>query len=141
MPDGSPTINFPYEILTPQGRIDAGQTVSAMLPAIDGAIGFLAHRAPVVAQLGAGRLSVRRAEGGWMEYFVSGGFAHVRQGALTVLAEECTPAESLNRQAAEAELALARDLPAGTEADWQRRQRAVTIAKARLRVIGERPTG
>ncbi len=126
--------SFRYELLTPQGRLETGQTVSVVLPAVDGLIGILARRAPLVAQVGAGRMTVRRTDGGVSDYYVAGGFAHIREGALTVLAEECTPAESLSQDAAILQLERARALPADTEADWQRRECALAAANAKLRL-------
>jgi len=141
MTDGYYITSFRYEVLTPQGRVDAGQTVSVTLPAVDGSIGILARRAPLVAEMGAGRMSVRRPEGGSVEYYVAGGFAQVREGALTVLAEECAPAESLRPEAALAELERARRLPTDTEADWRRRERAMAIAGVKLRLAREQAAG
>ena len=129
--------DFCYEILTPHGRVGSGTTVGVVLPAADGAIGILARRAPLVAELGAGRMTVHRPDGPAAEYFVAGGFAQVREGGLTVLAEECIPAASLDRQAALAELDRARRLPTDTDADWQRRTEAMAIAKTKLYLIEE----
>jgi F-type H+-transporting ATPase subunit epsilon len=140
MADAYAIHSFGYEILTPQGRLDSGQTVSVMLPAVDGWIGVLARRAPLVAQVGAGRMSIRRPEGGSSEYYVAGGFAQVREGLLTVLAEECVPAASLSQEAAVLELDRARALPRETEADWDRRGRAMAIAMAKLRLAQEQAT-
>jgi F-type H+-transporting ATPase subunit epsilon len=137
MADAYAIHSFGYEILTPQGRLETGQTVSVTLPAADGWIGILARRAPLVAQLGAGRMSIRQPEGGSNEYYVAGGFAHVREGGLTVLAEECVPAGSLSQEVAVHEVELARALPTETEADWERRERAMAIAKAKLRLAQE----
>jgi len=132
---------FGYEILTPQGRMESGETPSVMLPAADGWIGILARRAPLVALMGAGRMTIRRPEGGSNEYYVAGGFANVREGELTVLAEECIPAGALSPEAATQELSRARALPTETEADWQRRERAMAIAKAKLRLAQEQTAG
>lgn len=137
MADNGPINKFSYEVLTPQGRVDSGQTVSVSLPAVDGGIGILARRAPLVAELGAGRMTVHRPDGPAAEYFVAGGFAQVREGGLTVLAEECIPAASLDRQAALAELDRARRLPTDTDADWDRRTQAIAIARTKLYLIEE----
>jgi F-type H+-transporting ATPase subunit epsilon len=131
---------FRYEIFTPQGRVESGETVSVTLPAADGGIGILARRAPVVAQMGAGRMTVRRSDGAMNEYYVAGGFAQVREGALTVLAEECIPAGSLSEEAAAQELERAQALPAETWADRRRRQRALSMAQAKLRLAQEQAT-
>jgi F-type H+-transporting ATPase subunit epsilon len=136
MPDLRYLKSFQYEILTPQGRVDTGQTVGLVLPAVDGAIGFLARRAPLVAAMGAGRMTVHLTEDRSVEYFVAGGFAHVHQKGLTILAEQCIPATSLDREAAAAELEAARQLPDKTDFQRQHRQEAMAIAAAKLRLAG-----
>jgi F-type H+-transporting ATPase subunit epsilon len=136
MPDLRYPKSFQYEILTPQGRVATGQTVGMVLPAVDGAIGFLARRAPLVAAMGAGRLTVHLTEDKSVEYFVAGGFAHVHQTGLTVLAEECIPATSLSLQAAAAELEQARRMPDETDLDHRRRLEAIAAAAVKLRLAG-----
>jgi F-type H+-transporting ATPase subunit epsilon len=126
--------DFRYEILTPHGRVGSGTTVGVVLPAVDGAIGILARRAPMVAAMGTGRMTLHGTDGRSVAYFVSGGFAQVHQGALTVLAEQCTPAEFISPQAAQAELEQARALPTETPADWCRRERAIALALSKLRL-------
>ena len=126
---------FQYEILTPQGRLADGTAVGAVLPAVDGLIGILARRAPLVAQLAAGCVTVRLPGGRSEEYFVAGGFAHVRPQGLTVLAEQGAPRESLDPQAAAAELEQARQMPAETFDERQHRREAIAAAKAKLRAI------
>ncbi len=130
--------SFHYEILTPQGRVDTGQTTEVVLPAVDGAIGFLARRAPLVAAMGAGRMTVHLTEDKSVEYFVAGGFAHVHQKGLTILAEQCIPATSLSQEAAAAELEQARHLPDETDFQHQLRLEAMAAAAVKLRMAGGR---
>jgi F-type H+-transporting ATPase subunit epsilon len=99
---------FKYEVLSPHGPVDSAQAVSAVVPARDGQVGVLAGRAPLAAVLGAGSLGFQRPDGSVREYFVSGGFAQVHDGTLTVLAEQCLPAAELDLQTAWDELQRAR---------------------------------
>jgi F-type H+-transporting ATPase subunit epsilon len=99
---------FKYEVLSPDGPVDAAEAVSAVFPACDGQVGVLADRMPLAAVLGAGALRFERPDGTVREYFVAGGFAQVHNGMLTILAEQCLPAAELNRQAAWEELQRAR---------------------------------
>jgi F-type H+-transporting ATPase subunit epsilon len=126
--------SFHYEILTPQGRIADGTAVGAVLPAADGLIGILAHRAPLVAELKAGCVTVRLPEGRSEEYFVAGGFAHVHRRGLTVLAEQGDLLKSLNAQTAAAELKDAHQMPAGTADERQRRKEVIATAEMKLRL-------
>jgi F-type H+-transporting ATPase subunit epsilon len=100
--------SFRYEVLSPEGPIDAAEAVSAVFPARDGQVGVLADRAPLAAVLGAGAMSFHRPDGTLREYFLAGGFAQVRSGTLTILAECCIPAERLDRHKAMEELQFAR---------------------------------
>jgi len=128
---------FRCELLTPSGSAFASQVVFAVVPAADGQLGILGQRAPVVAAMGAGRLAVQLPDGQTREYFVAGGFAQMRDNALTVLAERCVPLERLDPSAAWDEIEKAKSLPADTRAAAARRAEAISVARTKLRVAQE----
>jgi len=123
---------FDVEILTPQGAAASAQAVSLVLPAADGQLGVLADRAPLMALLGAGALRLERADGSAQAYFVAGGFARVLDGAVTILAEQCVPLESLSPAQAQRELDEANGMPADDAEAGRRRRSAVEAAKKKL---------
>ena len=94
---------------------------------------MLAHRAPLLAKLGAGKLRVEGPEGK-REFFIAGGFVQVVGDKLTVLTEECRHLADLDRAAAERDLQAALALSARGEAGAALRDRALTRARAQLRL-------
>jgi len=125
--------SYKLDLITPHGRVDTWDVYSAVFPAIDGLIGILGGRAPVVTLMGAGPLSAETTDGRRVLYFVAGGFANMLDDVLTVLAEQCTLADKLTRDQARADLEAARKLPGG-----DRRNAELAVAKAKL-ALAERP--
>ena len=82
---------FHLILLTASEPVVAAEVTSVVLPAVDGMVGVLARRAPFTAELGDGRLTIRRP-GRRHRYFVSGGVADLHENVLTVVAERCLPA-------------------------------------------------
>ncbi len=103
------------------------------LPLIDGELGILPGRAPLIGRLGFGELRTRQA-GATHRYFVDGGFVQVRDNVVTVLTGRAIPAERIDAQAAQAELDKARALPGSTAAAQAEKSRAVDRARGQLRV-------
>lgn len=126
---------FPFEVLTPQGRLCAIEAVSAVFPASDGLVGVLGGHGPLVALMGAGPLTVQQLQGPTHEFYVAGGFAHVRDGALTILAEECARLEDMDREAAWEEIERARALPAETDEEVARRDQRLAVARIKFSVV------
>ncbi len=84
--------------------------------------------------IGAGRLAVEDESGKASEYFVSGGFANIREAAVSILPEQCVELARLVAKDARAELDRAGQMPLGSPADRIRRQDAMTIAQAKVRL-------
>lgn len=129
---------FRCEVRTPDGPVLTAEAVSAIVPMADGLLGILAGRAPLIGMLGAGALAVTMPGDQRQTFFVSGGFAHVGENGLSVLAEVCQMIEDLDSSAAATELEKARSLPTDTPANRQRRQDAIEAASARVRVVQAR---
>ena len=110
------------------------QAVSVIFPAADGLAGVLAHCGPIASTLGAGPLTVEQADGHKLEYFVAGGFAHVRDDVVTILAEECQPTDCLSADVARRQLEEARAEAGRPAVPLDARQWALQVARARLRV-------
>ena len=78
---------FRCRVLTAEESFLDVEAVSAIFPAADGMVGVLPGRLPLVAALGAGRVTVRRP-GRQYRIVVEGGAAHLRDNVLTILAEK-----------------------------------------------------
>ncbi|HPF37896.1 MAG TPA: ATP synthase F1 subunit epsilon [Phycisphaerae bacterium] len=75
-------------IITPEKQVLETQATQVIVPAHDGLVGILDHRAPLVCELGKGDLRIDLAAGGEKHVKVSGGFAQVLNNQVTVLTEQ-----------------------------------------------------
>jgi F-type H+-transporting ATPase subunit epsilon len=126
---------FRLSVVTPERAAWEGEVRFVAVPAHDGEIGFLAHRAPLIAKLASGPLRIETSDGRTETLFVDGGFAEMLGNRLTVLTEEARPVEDLDRAAAEKQLAEARAMSAVDDEAFAERQRALHKAREELRLI------
>ncbi len=109
---------FRCQLVTPSAKLLDDEVSYANVPAWDGLFGVLPGRAPLLAQLGLGELTVTfpdtTGKGGERSYVIDGGFVKMAGNTLTILAETAVPAEELTETDAKAELAEAeaRTVPA-----------------------------
>ena len=73
-------------VVTPEAEVWTGEADMLIATAIDGEIGILPGHAPLLAALDVGRLSIDRG-GSREEAAVDGGFLHVKDNRVDVLAE------------------------------------------------------
>jgi F-type H+-transporting ATPase subunit epsilon len=125
---------FQLSVVTPEREVLAVQAKSVSLPAYDGEMGILAHRAPLLAKLGAGMLRVEEASGAKRTLFVAGGFAQMVDDKLTLLTEEAVEPEKITVEQARASLAEAEKLPNGTDGENAKREAALAKARALARI-------
>ena len=124
--------SFSLEVLTPTSCTCRMDVVSVVFPAVDGQVGVMTGRAPLVAVVGCGRLIVEPVSGKGREFFVAGGFAHVHENAMAVLAEECIPLEDMDAEAIWEELEQARHMPVETDEHWTQRDKAIDVARLKF---------
>jgi F-type H+-transporting ATPase subunit epsilon len=125
---------FRVAVVTPEREVLAGEARFVALPAYDGEMGILPRRAPLLVALGSGVLRVEDAAGVSRRLFVSGGFAQMVEDRLTVLTEEAREPETLEAEAGRTSLATARELPAGSDEEWRKKQRALDRARTVARL-------
>ena len=125
---------FRVSVVTPEREVLAADARFVALPAYDGEMGILPRRAPLLAQLGSGKLRVEEVGGAERVLFVSGGFAQMVDERLTVLTEEAVEVSAIAPAAAEEGLVTARALPATSDEAWRKRQRAYDRARALARL-------
>jgi F-type H+-transporting ATPase subunit epsilon len=133
--------DFHCTIITPVEKVfDQGVTY-ASFPAWDGQQGVIAGQSPLVSELGIGALRLDFCEGGSRWYLLEGGFAQVEDGTLTLLTDRATPAESLELEQTEAELAEANArvlAPGGDRAAIERDQQRALAKRALARAAAAR---
>jgi F-type H+-transporting ATPase subunit epsilon len=126
---------FALEILTPDGPVLATEAVSLVLPAADGQIGILGGHAPLLAMIGAGKLSLEDQTGNRREFFISGGFVNVRENAVSVLPEQCQNLGEIRPETARSELDQAQQMPSDTVESKALRRDAIFVARAKVRAV------
>jgi F-type H+-transporting ATPase subunit epsilon len=124
-------------VVTPERTLFDEVVEFVALPLIDGELGVLPGRAPVIGRLGFGELRTK-AQGSVKRYFVDGGFAQIRDNVVTVLTNRAIPAALVDPVAAEKELQLARARKGTGEIDLAEKAKAVSRATAMLRVASHR---
>jgi len=88
------------EIVTPE-RLVLSETVDeVVLPSIEGYMGVRPGHAPLLAKLDVGEVSFR-ADAGERHLAISGGFAEVLEGGVSILAETAELAEEIDIERAQ----------------------------------------
>ena len=126
---------FHLSVVTPERETLSTEVRFVALPAYDGELGLLPKRAAHLTQLGSGQLRLEDASGAKRTLFVSGGFAQMVDNKLTVLTDEAREPETIDAAAAEHSLLEAMSLPAGTEQEFEKRNRAISRARAMMRTV------
>lgn len=80
------------EVVSHEGRLWHGAALSVQVPTVDGSLGVLPGRQPLLAQMGEGTVTVTFASE-VMSFEVSGGFASVDSDFVTVVADHATVTE------------------------------------------------
>jgi F-type H+-transporting ATPase subunit epsilon len=123
---------FPLKLITPTGVVFDGlvEQVNAVDP--QGEFGVLADHIIFIASLVLGRLSIKRAEGGNLDYLVSDGLAQVDHGAMTITTtglEQCDEPDLAVAIAERAAKARLQEL----EAEMNATQHTLELARNRRR--------
>jgi F-type H+-transporting ATPase subunit epsilon len=128
-----------FELVSPERVLASVAADMVVVPGVEGDFGVLAEHAPVLSLLRPGVIEVYDGNTVSERIFVEGGFAEVNPHGLIVLAEAATPlaevpldeAKSLLRNA-EDDLA---DAPGATDAERERLERAIAIARVRVEAV------
>ena len=83
-------------VVTPEQEVWTGEADMVVATAIDGEIGILPGHAPLLAALDVGRLSIETG-GAKEEAAVDGGFLHVKDNRVDVLAEHAEMGGDVDR--------------------------------------------
>lgn len=81
-------------VVTPERQVLSESVESCVIPAHDGDIGILNQRAPLMCELGIGKLSYRKS-GKSQSIYVDGGFAQVHHNQVTVLTSQAYTADEI----------------------------------------------
>lgn len=131
------------KLITPDGVLADKPLQYASIPAHDGQFGVLPGRAPIVAKLGLGLLTLKTSEKHHEVYLVEDGFVQVSNNVIRILASSAKLPGDLDEQDAKAELAEAearrvpKDHP-DPVAEQERITRQMERARLQLKLIRER---
>ncbi len=126
---------FQCTVITPERQVLDCQAAFVAIPAHDGEIGIMSHRAPLMCELGIGVMRVE-SEGRTQRFFVDGGFAQVVHNRVAILTEKAFASDEVDvaesKQALQDAIAMT-----GTTAEAQEeRRKAIARASARIKVGG-----
>ncbi len=116
-------------VVTPERAVLDETAEMVILPMIDGELGVLQGRAPIIGRLGAGELRLKSGTA-VKRFFVEAGFVQVRSNVVTVLTANAKPAETVTAEMASAAATEADALPATNPVERANK------AKARDRAAG-----
>ena len=94
---------FDFKLITPTGIVYEGGVEQATMIGALGEFAVLAMHTDFITSLLPGMLTLK-TQGGATEYLLSGGLAEVKDGAMTVLADDATPPTAVDSAAAASEV-------------------------------------
>ncbi|MCE5327278.1 MAG: F0F1 ATP synthase subunit epsilon [Planctomycetaceae bacterium] len=122
---------FHCELLVPDAKICDVEAVYAVFPLADGLIGILHGHAPMIGRIGGGPMTLTGPNGRLCQFYVAGGFVQVTRDRVMLLAEECIPADKLDREKVWEELEAVIKRPVSTAQEG--RDRLEAMATLRLK--------
>jgi F-type H+-transporting ATPase subunit epsilon len=97
-----------FELVSPERLLLAVQADMVVVPGSEGDFGVLPGHAPMISTLRPGAIDVYEGDRIVNRIFVAGGFSEVSNDRLTVLAEQATPFDEVDRAALPARIEAAR---------------------------------
>ncbi|MEO1237161.1 MAG: F0F1 ATP synthase subunit epsilon [Planctomycetota bacterium] len=88
--------SYTCSVVTPEQQVFEGEVSYTVVPAWDGEMGFAVNRAPILLQVGEGRLRLTETGGKKTTLRVSGGFAQMKGNQLTVLTDRADDLAEIN---------------------------------------------
>ncbi len=119
-------------VVTPERTERDREAEYVSLPMVDGELGVMGGRAPLIGRLGFGTLRLQTAAGP-ERYYVDGGFAHIEGDVINVLTGRSTPIDLIDRDKAHEGLDNALAMSGATPEEAQIRDTAVRRARGQLR--------
>lgn len=109
---------------------------SIVLPMYDGEFGILQGHSPLIGRLGYGCLKIRRSGQNEERYFVDAGFVQVANNVVSILTDRMVPVSRLSEADASRDLEVALRMPAKNSESRAAREKAISRARAQLRLVG-----
>ncbi len=123
-------------VVTPEKAV-LDETVDFIaVPMLDGELGILPGRQPLIGRLGYGELRTQSGNQ-TRRFYVDGGFVQVRHNVVTLLTSKAIPAELLSADAARTNLSKAQQPVAPEAQDAQAKDQL--RARAQIRIAQKNP--
>ena len=103
-----------FDLVSPERRLASVAATEVQIPGADGDLTAMEGHAPTITTLRPGILRVAGADGA-KAYVVTGGFAEITAGSVSVLAERAIPLAEVNAGLLDGLVEEARSLAARTE--------------------------
>jgi F-type H+-transporting ATPase subunit epsilon len=103
-----------FDLVSPERRLASVQATEVQIPGADGDLTAMEGHAPTITTLRPGVLRAVAASG-TTAYVVTGGFAEITAGGVSVLAERAVPLDEANGALFDSLIAEARDAAATTD--------------------------
>lgn len=126
---------FHCSLVTPERQVLDDQLTYASVPMWDGLTGIAPQRAPLVGKLGDGVLRLDYPQGGSRYFFITGGFAQMKDNSLSLITSEATAAEQFSKADVAAKLKEAEARVTNTPAEADKRRRDIQRGKAILEML------
>ena len=97
-----------FDLVSPERRLASLEASAVRLPGTEGQMTAMPDHAPTITTLRPGVVQVTDGAGAVTSYAVTGGFAEIAPGSISILAEQALMASAENRSALETQLAEAR---------------------------------
>jgi F-type H+-transporting ATPase subunit epsilon len=123
-------------VVTPEKAVVDDYAELVVLPMIDGELGVLHGRAPLLGRLGAGELRLK-SNSTVKRFFVEAGFVQVKSNVVTVLTARAEPAEKITADVAAQAGTDAEALPANTATERANKARARDRAQGMKKVAAK----
>jgi len=120
---------FHVTIVTPEALALETDVLSVTFPAHDGMVGILTHRAPLLTKLGTGVLLLDSPTS-TQKFVISGGYAQMKDNALTILTDEAIAAAEITPERIAAETAKLAALKPATEPHAKAQARLTALRQA-----------
>jgi F-type H+-transporting ATPase subunit epsilon len=128
------TTRLQIVVVTPERAVLDEAADFVALPMIDGELGVLPGRRPLIGRLGVGELRVKQGEA-LKRFFIDGGFVEIRGNTVSVLTPKAIPAEELKTETAEQALQAAQGMTSRSPAEREQKDRAQLRARTELRIL------
>jgi len=90
------------KLVSPEKLVAKGEFASILFPGLKGYLDVGSNHVALLTELGSGCITVRVEKEQQQRFFVSGGYAHIKENSVVVLGEVIEPSEKINLKRAKA---------------------------------------